>query len=81
MTPYLKKITAGKGIFLALFTSGASTKSHDVSCFFMAMQDKGIEPKDLEGHIKLGEMVDPGHDWKEIRRIADTFTKTKGAAA
>lgn len=79
---YLKQINVKTGeVFRAIFTNGAETASHDVACFFMAMGDKGVAPADLESHIKLGEMVDPGHDYREIRRIAATFTQAKGAAA
>ena len=79
---YLKQILVKHSdVFRASFTSGAETSSHEVACFFMVMQDKGVEPADLGSHIKLGEMVDPGHDWTEIRRIAATFTQAKGAAA
>jgi hypothetical protein len=79
---YLARVLIKTGdVFRASFTNGAETDSHDVACFFMVMQDKGIAPADLPAHIKLGEMFDPGHDWKETRRIAATFTQAKGAAA
>ncbi|HEX3747635.1 MAG TPA: hypothetical protein VHW09_27055 [Bryobacteraceae bacterium] len=76
---YLKRIRSTKETYRAEFTSGATTASHDVSCFFMVMSDKGVEPAGLEPYIKLGEKTDPGHDWCEIRRIAATFIR--GAAA
>jgi hypothetical protein len=39
------------------------------------MQEKEVLAADLSAHIKLGEVVDPSHDWREIRRIAKTFTE------
>jgi hypothetical protein len=79
---YLSKISVKTAQpFHATFTNGATTTSHDVACYFMIMEDKGVSPTDLESYIKLGEMVDSGHDWREIRRIAATFIQAKGAAA
>ena len=76
---YLKRIRNFKDFYCAEFINGATTSCHYTACFFMVMTDKAVAPGDLESHIKLGEMVDPAHDWKEIRRIAGTFAK--GAAA
>ena len=70
---YLKTVASTRSGFRATFRSGAQTDSHDVACFFMAMDDKRAAPDDLEGYIQIGEQIDPGHDWKEIRRIAETF--------
>ena len=72
---YLKKAKAGKQ-FSATFTNGERTDSHDASCFFMAMQDKGVGPGDLYAYIKIGKVVDPSHDWKEIERIAKSLGAT-----
>jgi hypothetical protein len=79
---YLKRTEVRTGeLFRATFMSGAETTSHDAACFFMIMGDKDVNPADLASHINLGEMTDPGHDWKEIRRIASTFGVMKGVAA
>jgi hypothetical protein len=77
---YLSVVKKTPASFFAQFTNGATTKSHDAACFFMALQDKDVPAADIESYIKLGEMIDTGHDWTEIRSIAATFTG-KGVAA
>jgi hypothetical protein len=76
---YLTQVSRSPNGFLAKLTNGATTTSHDAASFFMVMQDKGVTAEHLESHIGLGEMVDTGHDWQEIRRIAATFTKARAA--
>lgn len=77
MTQYLKKVTKDRGQFSATFTNGEKTDSYQAACFFMVMQDKGVEPEDLAAYIKLGGMTDPLKPWDEIRRIAATFSAAK----
>jgi hypothetical protein len=74
---YLKRVRSFKNFFCAEFTNGVTTSQHEASCFFLIMQDKGVTPAELHSHIKLGEQVDPAHDWQEIRRIAKTFTERR----
>jgi hypothetical protein len=76
---YLVLATVSDTAFLGKFANGATTRSHEVACFFVTMEDKGIAPAALESYIRMGELVDPGQDWKEIRRIASTFTERAAA--
>ncbi len=71
---FLKSATHGASGFYGQFSSGAVTTSHEAASFFMVMQDKGANADELDAYIRMGQMVDPSKDWKEIKRIARTFT-------
>jgi hypothetical protein len=77
---YLTRATIDKG-FHAQFTSGATSTDHDAACFFMTMQDRGVGIAEIASYIAIGEQVEPAEYWKEIRRIAATFTVSKEQAA
>jgi hypothetical protein len=70
---FIKSVkNSGRG-FSATYANGVKSESFEAAQFFMAMQDKEAGPDELDGYIRLGKMVDPARDWKEISRIAGSF--------
>lgn len=74
---YLKKASSSARGFVGKFTNGETTKSRSAAMFFMAMQDNGALPDELEGYSHIGKICDPSQDWEEISRIIKTFSAAK----
>lgn len=76
---FLKFATVSKGALTATFANGETTDSRDAASFFQVMDDRNKTLADVEDCIFIGRQCDPFRDWKEIQRIADSFSKERGS--
>lgn len=75
---FLKEISGvpGSGACKAEFTSGAISTDLRCAQFFMTMQDRKSTLDDVDAYAAIGHMIQPDVDWKEIKRVAESFRKS-----
>lgn len=73
---YIKEVRSEAGTGKAHITFFSDAVSEDLDCaqFFMTMQDHGLSIEEANSHAKIGHELAPAVDWKEIKRVIDTFT-------